>query len=76
MRIQFFEPSLFESLVDAMHELDQHYSGQGGVVREEVAASLERGLLGAESGVNVVLAMDQVEVAGLATISLLYSPWR
>jgi GNAT superfamily N-acetyltransferase len=72
VRIQFFEPQHFQSLVDAMHELDQHYFGHGGATRQDVAASIEQGLLGPSSGVKVVLAMDKGEVAGLATISLLF----
>jgi GNAT superfamily N-acetyltransferase len=72
VRIQFFEPTLFPPLVEAMYELDQHYFGQAGATREAVAASMERGLLSNESGVKVVVAMDHGEVAGLATISLLF----
>jgi GNAT superfamily N-acetyltransferase len=72
VRIQFFEPRYFQSFADAMHELDQHYFGQAGASREAVSASLERGLLGANSGVKVVLAVDEGEVAGLATVSLLF----
>jgi GNAT superfamily N-acetyltransferase len=72
MRIQFYDQSLFEPLVTAMHELDEHYFGESATSRDFVATSLERGLLGTDSGVRVVLALDQGQVAGLATVSLLF----
>jgi ribosomal protein S18 acetylase RimI-like enzyme len=72
MRIQFYEPPFFHRLVDAMRELDRHYFGESGSTREQVAVGLTRGLLGADSGVKIALAVDQDEIAGLATISLLF----
>jgi GNAT superfamily N-acetyltransferase len=71
VRIQFYEQSLFEPLVAAMHELDEHYFGESAASRDIVAGSLVRGLLSIDSGVKVV-ALDQGMVAGLATVSLLF----
>ena len=72
MRFQPFDESLFPALVRAMHELDQHYFGARGASAEALSQSLKQGLLGADSGVQVLVALDGAEIAGLAPYSLLY----
>jgi GNAT superfamily N-acetyltransferase len=72
MKIVFYDPTWFEPLADALHELDQHYFGQQGASREAVAAHLHREMLGPDSGVQIVLAADGQRVAALATFALLY----
>ncbi|MEJ6005161.1 GNAT family N-acetyltransferase [Paucibacter sp. AS339] len=72
MHIQAFDQSLFPALVQAMHELDQHYFGAQGASIEALTLSLQRGLLGADSGVRIVVALDGDEIAALATYTLLY----
>jgi predicted acetyltransferase len=72
VQIRSYEPAHFEPLVQALHELEQHYHGDDAPTREAVAASLMTGMLGPRSGVSVLVALDGNEVAGLATYALLY----
>jgi GNAT superfamily N-acetyltransferase len=72
MQIQPFDPRHFQALVRAMHELDQHYCGEQGASEKELESSLRQGLMGPDSSVQIVLALDGDEIAALATYTLLY----
>ncbi len=72
MHLQLYQDRHFSALAVAMTELDQHYFGSKAAPLPEVENSLRAGMLSAESGVTVLLALDADEVAGLATFSLLY----
>jgi ribosomal protein S18 acetylase RimI-like enzyme len=72
VRIQLYENNHFAALSEAMYELDRYYFGERGATHQEIESSLKRGMLGAESGVRVLIAIEADEVAGLATFALLY----
>jgi ribosomal protein S18 acetylase RimI-like enzyme len=72
LRIQPYAGRYFAALAEAMVELDRHYFGERGAGLAEVEASLRAGMLGPDSGVRVLLAIDGDAVAGLATFTLLY----
>lgn len=72
MEIGFFNAADTEALVDAFHELNRHYFGENAASRAVMREHVLRDILGPESGVRIVVAKEGSEVAGLATISLLY----
>jgi GNAT superfamily N-acetyltransferase len=72
MLVAFFEPTNTEPLVDAFHDLSRHYFGDGTSPREVLRTHVVTAILGPDSGVRVVMALDDGKVAGLATVSLLY----
>lgn len=72
MHIAFFEPRHTAAVVDAFHELNCHYFGENAGAREAIHRHVVSDILGPESGVRIVVAMDGEVVAGLATISLMY----
>jgi GNAT superfamily N-acetyltransferase len=72
LRIQRYEGQYFSSLVDTLVELDQHYFGPNGKTWEQIRDGVTQNLLGAGSGVDVLVAIESDEVVGIATISLLF----
>jgi hypothetical protein len=72
VKIDFFTPGQTEAVVDALHALSRHYHGDAALPREAVRRNLVDNMLAADSGVRIVVASDGAEVAGLATIALLY----
>jgi GNAT superfamily N-acetyltransferase len=72
VRIQLYESIYFTALTAAVYELDRHYFGDRGATHKEIESSLKNGMLGPESGVRVLVAIEAEEVAGLATFTLLY----
>ena len=72
MRVTFYESPHFEMLVQAMTELEEHYFGDTAAPALAVRESMLKGLLAADSGVQVVVAVDHERIAGVATVSLLY----
>jgi GNAT superfamily N-acetyltransferase len=72
MHVTFYTQSMFESLVDAMAELDQYYFQEEAASLQAIREGLANGMLAEDSGVQLVVATHQGRVAGLATISLLY----
>jgi GNAT superfamily N-acetyltransferase len=71
MHISFFSPADTESAVGALYELNCHYFGEAASSRDDARLTLGN-ILSAESGVRMVVAKEEDEIAGLATISLLY----
>lgn len=72
MQLQFYEPSLLEPMVRAFHDLDRHYFGPAAADEATIRHNLLNNVLGADSGVRLVVAMDGQAVAGFASVSLLY----
>lgn len=70
--IRFYEDADFETAADLFHELDRHYFGAQAANRAAVAEYLRTRILGPQSGVRIVLALDGRKALGLATIALLY----
>lgn len=72
MKVAFYDPSQFDALVDAFHDMGQHYFGPDAPTPEALRATLADEVLGHDSGVKVVVALDQAAVVGFATVSILY----
>jgi len=72
MKIDFFSADQTEAVVDAFHALSRHYHGEAALPREAVRRNLLDNVLAPDSGVRIVVASDGAEVAGVATIALLY----
>lgn len=72
MQINFFNPSQTESLADLLHDMSVHYNGENASSREAVRHNLIDHILGADSGVRLVVADDGGRAVGMAAISLLY----
>ena len=72
MKIDFFTDDQTEAVVDAFHALCRHYHGDAAQPREVVRRNLLDNVLAADSGVRIVVASEGAQVAGLATIALLY----
>jgi GNAT superfamily N-acetyltransferase len=72
MEIAFFRQEQLESVVDLLHEMSLHYNRDNASSRDVVKANLIDNILGADSGVRLVIASETSRAVGLATISLLY----
>jgi ribosomal protein S18 acetylase RimI-like enzyme len=72
MDIQFFEPKYLETVADLFHDMSIHYNGQNASDRTAVRKNLVENILGQDSGVRLVLALEHGKAMGLASISLLY----
>ena len=72
MQIRFFSTEDTESTADLLHDMSVHYNGSDASSREAVRSNLVANILGPNSGVRLVVALDGSRVAGLAAISLLY----
>jgi ribosomal protein S18 acetylase RimI-like enzyme len=72
MHIRFFTVDDTESTADLLHDMSVHYNGGDASSREAVRANLVENILGANSGVRLVVALQDNRVVGLAAISLLY----
>jgi GNAT superfamily N-acetyltransferase len=72
MEIRFFESRDVESVTDLLHDMSVHYNGDNASDRMAVRANLVDRILGANSGVRLVVAVADSRVMGLAAISILY----
>lgn len=72
MEIRFFQDGDVESVADALVDMSRHYNGENASSREAVLSNLVNNILGPESGVRIVVAVEAGRVVGLAMVSLLY----
>jgi ribosomal protein S18 acetylase RimI-like enzyme len=72
MDIEFFAPRYLETVVDLFHDMSIHYNGQNASNKVVVRKNLIENILGQDSGVRLVLALEHAKAVGLASISLLY----
>jgi len=72
MQVTFYDPSKFDALVLAFLDMGRHYFGDRAADEVSLRQILADGVLGPDSGVRVILAVDGERVAGFATISILY----
>lgn len=72
MPVAFYDPSHFEALVAAFQDMGRHYFGDTAPDEPTLRATLAGEVLGPDSGVRLVLALDGAQVAGFATVSILY----
>src|SRR5688572_28276610 len=72
MEIRLFQPEDTESFVDVLHEMSRHYNGENASTREAVRANLIANVLRKDSDERIVVAVSELRVIGLATISILY----
>jgi ribosomal protein S18 acetylase RimI-like enzyme len=72
MQVSFFEPTDLDALAVAFQDMGQHYFGSATPDNDSVRRALVEDVLGSDSGVRIVVARDGPEVAGFATVSILY----
>jgi GNAT superfamily N-acetyltransferase len=72
MHIRLFSNEDTESVTDLLHDMSIHYNGVNASPREAVRANLLENILGPKSGVDLVVALDDKRVCGIAAISLMY----
>jgi GNAT superfamily N-acetyltransferase len=72
MDIRFFQPDDTESLADVLYDMSRHYHGENASTREIVGRNLIENILGPDSDVRIVVAVDDGHVVGVAMISILY----
>ena len=72
MQIAFFEPANFDALAVAFQDMGQHYFGHAAPNADTVRLALANEILGKDADVRLVVASDGNQVAGFATISILY----
>jgi len=72
MEIRPFEDRDVESVADLLHDMSLHYNGNEASGRDAVRANLVQRILGPQSGVKLVVALDAARVVGLAAVSILY----
>lgn len=72
MQIAFFEPANFDALAVAFQDMGQHYFGHAAPNTDTVRLALANEILGDDSGVRLVVARNGNQIAGFATISILY----
>ncbi|MCM5681583.1 GNAT family N-acetyltransferase [Schlegelella sp. S2-27] len=74
MQVDLVSPPQYESLVELLRELHTYYHEGSSVSREMVRSHLVDNLLGPDSPLRLVVAYENdVQVCGLAAISLTYS---
>jgi GNAT superfamily N-acetyltransferase len=72
MEIAFFQDQHLDSVVDLFCDMSAHYNGSNASPAEAVRRNLVRNILGPDSGVKLVLAIENGRAIGVACISLLY----
>jgi len=72
MNIEFFTPSRLETTIDLLHEMSAYWNPDNPSDREAVKKNLLANILGKDSGVRLVLAIEDDVAVALASISLLY----
>ena len=72
MNIRFFEPADTDSVAVLLQEMSRHYNGADASSYEAVRENLVENILGRDSGVRIVVALENKRVSGIAMISLLY----
>jgi len=75
MHIAFFEPQDTETVADLLHEMSGHYNGRA-TDRALVRQNLVQNILGPQSGVRLLLALDNGRAVGLASTAILYPALR
>ncbi|WP_416762631.1 GNAT family N-acetyltransferase [Roseateles sp. So40a] len=72
MQIRFHHPEDFESLLDVFVDMSVHYNGTNAPPRDVIERNLRDRILGPDSDVRLVVAIEDGVVQGVAAISLLY----
>lgn len=72
MEIRFFQDSDIESVANALLDMSRHYNGENASSRTAILRNLIDNILGPDSGVRIVVAVEERRVVGLAMISILY----
>jgi ribosomal protein S18 acetylase RimI-like enzyme len=72
MELRFFTPDDLESTTDLLTDMSIHYNGAQASPRTAIRQNLTMRILGPDSGVRLVVAVDKGVVRGMAAISLLY----
>jgi GNAT superfamily N-acetyltransferase len=76
MRIAFFKQEQTETVVDLLHEMSGHYNHGRPSDRSHIKQNLQDNILGPESGVRLLLAMDEGRAVALASVAVLYPALR
>jgi GNAT superfamily N-acetyltransferase len=76
MRIAFFKQEQVETVVDLLHEMSGHYNNGHASDRSHIRKNLLDNILGPQSGVRLLLALDGERAVALASIALLYPAMR
>jgi ribosomal protein S18 acetylase RimI-like enzyme len=76
MRIAFFTQDQVETVVDLLHEMSGHYNDGLASDRSKIQQNLIENILGPQSGVRLLLALDGQRAVGLASIAILYPAMR
>lgn len=76
MRIGFFKPEQVETVVDLLHEMSGHYNEGHASDRSLIKQNLLDNILGSQSGVRLLLTMDEERAVALASIAILYPAIR
>jgi GNAT superfamily N-acetyltransferase len=72
MDIRLFATEDTESVAELLRDMSVHYNGPNASTLDTVRANLVSNILGPNSGVRLVLAVEGSQVVGMAAISLLY----
>jgi predicted N-acetyltransferase YhbS len=72
MIIRFFREGDTEALADLLCDMSRHYNGDNASSRAVVRQNLVDNILGSDSHVRIVVAVDETRVVGAAMISLMY----
>lgn len=70
--IRFFLETDTEQVADLLTDMSRHYNGEHASPRSRVRENLITNILGKDSGVRMVVALEADLVVGIAMISLLY----
>ncbi len=76
MRIAFIQQDQVETVVDLLHEMSGHYNEGRASDRPALTRNLVDNILGPQSGVRLLLAMDGSRAVALASIAILYPAMR
>lgn len=76
MRIEFFQPEQIETVADLLHEMSGHYNQGRASDGSSIRQNLLDNILGPQSGVRLLLAMEEQRAVGLASIAILYPAMR
>jgi hypothetical protein len=71
MRIAFFKQEQTETVVDLLHEMSGHYNHGRPSDRSHIKQNLQDNILGPESGVRLLLAMDERREVALPSVAVL-----
>jgi GNAT superfamily N-acetyltransferase len=72
MEIRLFEARDVDTAADLLHDMSAHYNGADVSARATVRSHLVERILGPDSGVTLVVALDGGRAIGLAAIAILY----